>query len=441
MRACLSRILPLTAAALSLASAGGARAETQLNYWLWDALQAPHYQKCADAFHAKHPDITVKVTQYGWTDYWTTLSTGFVSGEAPDVFADHLRSYPEFVSNNQIMDLTPLVQRDKVDTGIYKPGLVDLWTRDGKLYGMPKDWDTVALVYNKDMLDKAGVTVDELKNATWNPKDGGSFEKILARLSLDANGKRGDEPGFDPKRVVQYGLIAPKIGPDAYGQTQWSWLAASAGFKFIDEPWGTKYHYDDPVLAETLTWLRDLWLKKGYALPQKDVGGLGGTALLGAGKGAIVPDGSWNSTWYAQNVSFPYGFVPLPKGPQGRKSMFNGLGDSIWTGTKHPDEAWEWVKFLGSMECQGIIGKAGVVFPAIPEAAKMAQDAFAARGQDVTAFTSEATPDQTFLYPITDYSPQVVSTMNVAFDKIFLEDVPVAPLLKDANDQVNALFQ
>jgi len=440
MRVSLSRILQLSVATLSLAAAGGtARAETQLNYWLWDALQAPHYAECAAAFTAKHPDITVKVTQYGWLDYWTTLSTGFVSGEAPDVFADHLRSYPEFVANSQIMDLTPMVERDKVDTKIYSPGLVDLWTRDGKLYGMPKDWDTVALVYNKEMLDKAGVTVDELRAATWNPKDGGSFEKILARLSLDASGKRGDEAGFDPKNVVQYGLITPKI--DGYGQTQWSWLAVSAGFKFTDGPWGTKYHYDDPVLAETLTWLRDLSLKKGYGLPQKDVGALGGTALLGARKGAIVADGSWNSTWYGKNVSFAYGFVPLPTGPQGRKSMFNGLGDSIWTGTKHPDEAWEWVKFLGSADCQGIIGKAGVVFPAIPAAAKIAQDAFATRGQDVTAFTSEATPDQTFLYPITDFSPQILSTMNVAFDRIFLEDVPVAPLLKEANDQVNALFE
>ena len=83
---------------------------------------------------------------------------------------------------------------------------------------MPKDWDTVALVYNKEMLDKAGVTVDELRAATWNPKDGGSFEKILAKLSLDANGKRGDEAGFDPKNVVQYGLITPedrRLRPDA----------------------------------------------------------------------------------------------------------------------------------------------------------------------------------------------------------------------------------
>lgn len=440
MNRSLSGALRLSVAAASLAAISGpALAETTIDYWLWDALQAPHYQACADALHAKKPGITVKLTQYGWNDYWTTLSIGFISGEAPDVFADHLRSYPEFVANSQIMDLTPLIERDRVDTGIYTPGLLELWTREGKVYGLPKDWDTIALVYNKAMLDKAGVTVDELRAVTWNPKDGGSFEKILARLSLDANGKRGDEAGFDPAQVVQYGLLQPKI--DGYGQSQWSWMAVSAGFKFTDGPWATAYHYDDPVLVETLTWLRDLSLKKGYALPQKDIGGLGTTALLAAGKGAIVSDGSWNSSWYAENLPFEYGFVSLPKGPLGRKTMFNGLADSIWTGTQHPEEAWAWVKFLGSAECQTIIGKAGIVFPAIPEAAQLAAETFASRGQDVTAFTSEATPDQTFFYPITDYSPQILAIMNVAIERIFLEDIPVAPVLEAANDEVNRLFE
>ena len=106
---------------------------------------------------------------------------------SPTICAPTRNSWPTARS----WTLTPLIARDKVDTGIYSPGLLDLWTRDGKVYGMPKDWDTVALVYNKDMLDKAGVSVDELRDATWNPKDGGSFEKILARLSLDASGKRG----------------------------------------------------------------------------------------------------------------------------------------------------------------------------------------------------------------------------------------------------------
>ena len=56
-------------------------------------------------FHAANPNINVKITQYGWDDYWTKLTNGFVAGDAPDVFTDHLSKYPEFVSQEQLVPL------------------------------------------------------------------------------------------------------------------------------------------------------------------------------------------------------------------------------------------------------------------------------------------------------------------------------------------------
>ena len=92
------------------ASVGGAAAATAsgtasgtVNYWLWDANQLPAYQACADAFHAANPNITVKITQYDWNDYWTKINNGFTSGTGPDVFTDHLSKYPEFVNKQQIL--------------------------------------------------------------------------------------------------------------------------------------------------------------------------------------------------------------------------------------------------------------------------------------------------------------------------------------------------
>ena len=416
---------------------GPALAETQISYWLWDDIQVAPYQACANEFHKQHPDISIKLSQFGWNDYWTTLSTGFVSGEAPDVFTDHLSRYPEFVANNQVMDIADLIKRDNVPVDIYYKGLIDLWSKDGHIYGLPKDWDTVAMVYNKDMLDKAGVSVDEINNATWNPKDGGSFEKIIARLSIDANGNNGTSANFDSRNVKQYGFVIPEL--DGYGQTQWSHFAVSNGFKFIDSLWATAYHYDDPKLAETLTWQRDLGLKKGFAIPQKDVGN-NASGLFIAGKAAITPDGSWKISFYGNNAKFKVGYALLPKGPEGRRTMFNGLTDGIWTGTKHPEESWQWVKFLASPTCEKIVGASGVVFPAIEEAAKLSQQASFKKGWDVSAFLQEATPDQTFNFPITDHSSEIDSIMKAAMQQIFLNDVDVGAVLKDANDHVNGVF-
>ena len=90
----------------------------------------------------------------------------------------------------------------------YQPGLADLWSRkDGKQYGLPKDFDTVAIFYNTKMLEDAGVTPAQLQNLTWNPQDGGTYEKVIARLTVDKKGVRGDEPGLrQAKNVAVYGL-------------------------------------------------------------------------------------------------------------------------------------------------------------------------------------------------------------------------------------------
>jgi multiple sugar transport system substrate-binding protein len=66
--------------ASTIAAGVPAYAATEINYWLWDTNQQPSYQACADAFEKKNPDIKVKITQTGWFDYWTSLSTAFVSG-------------------------------------------------------------------------------------------------------------------------------------------------------------------------------------------------------------------------------------------------------------------------------------------------------------------------------------------------------------------------
>ena len=68
--------------------------------------------------------LRYKVTQTAWGDYWTTLSTGFVSGTAPDVFTNHLARYPEFVANDLLVDIAPLIKQDNVPTDIYLGGLL-----------------------------------------------------------------------------------------------------------------------------------------------------------------------------------------------------------------------------------------------------------------------------------------------------------------------------
>ncbi|HEX2995426.1 MAG TPA: sugar ABC transporter substrate-binding protein [Anaerolineales bacterium] len=418
-----------------------ARQDVTIRYWLWDNNQLPAYTECANQFMASNPGITVEIEQLGWGDYWEGIQSGFITGDAPDVFTNHLAKYPEFVALEQLVDIQPLVERDGVPTDIYYPGLADLWVKDDARYGLPKDWDTVAVVYNADMLEAAGIDPAVMDEWTWNPEDGGTFEQVVAQLTLDANGNNGLSPDFDKDNVVQYGFADDWPTAAGYGQTSFSVFTASTGWTYNNGLWGDEYYYDDPRFTQSIQSLADLWLKKGYAPQYADLSGLGYFAMFQAGKVALTTDGSWMIGSYLGS-EFPVGFGRLPIGPEGRKSMFNGLADSIWVGSEHKEESWQWVKFLASAECQNIVGQSGAVFPAIPEAAELSLNVRAEAGIDVSAFTLQAAEEGgTFLFPITDYGGEITVIMQEAMDRIALGEVDAETALKEANEEVNALFE
>jgi len=440
----MKRLLALLPLVLVVAACGGddgaaatADGRKLLRYQLWDTNQKPVYQKCADVFEQANPDIKVQIENKNWGDYWSGLARGFIADTAPDVFTDHLGKYPQFAMSEVI---EPVSTRG-IDMNQYLPGLAELWqSPDGKQYGFPKDWDTVAVIVNEDMLAEAGLTKAQLDRATWNPDDGGSFEQMVAKLSIDNAGKRGDEPGFDPNNVKTYGL-AFDPGGLTYGQTTWAGFAASLGFELLDKnPWGTKYHYDDPRFAQTFTWWRSM-IRKGYMPSLEQARTLGQSAAFQSGRAALAIDGDWTIGTYSATKGVKVGYSPQPAGPKGSWSMYNGLADAIWVGSKRKAEAVKWVNFLASQECQSIVGTEAIVFPAIKSEVPKAVATHKKNGIDVSAFTSYIESGNTILYPITDKAPQINLIVQPTLEEFLNGDEDAAKVFKDMNEQVNNQLQ
>ena len=441
----------VAAALVAVALAGTAAACTKdsssdgpvtLNYWLWDDNQTASYQACADAFHTANPNITITITQTAWAQYWQNLTTQLASGDAPDVWTDHASYYPQFVTSNQILDIQPYVDRDKVDLTQYQAGLADLFVKDGKRYGLPKDWDTMALAYNTTLLSAQGVDAATMADLTWNPTDGGTLEQVIAKATVDKSGHNGLDPAFDKNNVAVYGFL-PEWADGSQGQNGWGDLAVSNGFTYLDKnPWGTHYNYDDPKLAATISWFKQL-IDKGHAPKFDQQSTIGRDAVMDAGQGAITITGSWNiNTYLSSTAKQKYAFAPLPTGPTGRKSAINGLSDAIYAGTAHQEQAWQWVKFLGSSACQDLVAANAVVFPAIKEATDKSLAAHQAKGQDVHMFTDEAAAaNGTFFLPITDHGNEISQAVQDAIQSVILGQSDAATALKKANDTVNAMFQ
>lgn len=427
----------LLATALAL-SASLAQA-VEVRYMLWDSDQQPAYRQCAQRFEQQHPGITIKFQQAGWADYWTALSTGFIAGTAPDVFVNHLAKFPELMKNGQLLDLAPFLRREPVDPQGFMPGLFSIWGRHGGQYGLPKDWDMVALAVNLEMAEQAGVTREELASMTWNPVDGGSFERVARRLSRDRAGRSAADAAFDRRRVRVYGFQTPGPG-GALGQTEWSHFAASTGFKLQDEPWTPRLHYDDPRLAATIAYIASL-PGKGVSARFELTRSLGSAAMFIAGKAAMVPEGSWMIANFARNARFRHAWVPLPVGPMGRRaSMMNGLGDSIWSGSKVKAEAWQWVRFMATPECQRLVAEAGVTFPAVRGLAEVAVQAQAKRGIDAAAFLTMSR-EHNFPMPIADHGAEIYDWVGTAIESVLIGRVDAATALRTVDARVQRLLQ
>ena len=433
----------VSAGALSACGAASAPAgATEIDYWLWDANQLPAYSAAINRFMELNPDIFVRVTQLGWGDYWTKLTASFVAEAGPDAFTDHLARFPEFVSLGVIAPLDGLAALEDVTADHFQDGLQELWSdQEGTRYGIPKDYDTIAIMYDKNLLAEEGFTPEDLETLDWNPEDGGSFEELIARLSLDANGVRGDEEGFDPKNVVRYGMAAD-AGTDYTGQTSWSPFALSTGWTFTDaNTWGTRFNYDDERFAATMDWYFGL-VDKGFFPPFGVFGDSSpGQTQLQSRKAGIALAGSWMISTYANMEGMELGIAPLPTGPIGTPmSMFNGLGDSISSQSEKKEEAARLIAFLASDEAQRIIGERAPFFPATDAGTEAAIESYAAKGLDVTPFTDRVANGETGLYPLVENSASIMPLMQTAFDQCWMRKIDGADFAS-FNERVNALFE
>ena len=405
---------------------------------LWDAAQKPMVQQCARDFERANPGVQIRIQQQGWDDYWTTLSTGFVAETAPDVFTNHLTKFAAQALNGVLVDLAPLIARDHVPTDLYEKGLLANWSRGAAQYGLPADWDTIALVVNLDMARAAGISLAELQSMNWNPRDGGSFGRIAERLTRDRQGRSLRDAGFDARAVQVRGFQVPGSG-GMFGQTEWSHFAVSNGFRYQDAAWQGPLRYDDPALTDTLDWLASL-SRRGISGPPKTKSDLGSEALFVTGRAAMISTGSWMLGYFTRSARFAHAFVPLPVGPRGtRATMLNGLAHSIWRGSKNPGEAWLWVRYLGSPACQQVVASHGVVYPAVRGLAEAAAQAQRKSGAEPQAFLDMAR-ERTFGPPIVDQSEQINDLIDAAIEQVLLGRSRAADALGPANRKANALL-
>ena len=140
---------------------------TTLNVWTFIENHQDFYTDMAEKWNEENPDRKVKLvlSNMAYDDMHNKLSLALESGEgAPDVVDIELGKFPAFMTGNiGLKDLTDAIAP-------YKDNVVqsrlDLYSKDGKCYGLPTHVGTTVAFYNTEALEAAGIDYTAIK--TWD---------------------------------------------------------------------------------------------------------------------------------------------------------------------------------------------------------------------------------------------------------------------------------
>jgi multiple sugar transport system substrate-binding protein len=415
---------------------GGADGKVHLTYAMWDTPEAPGYQRSIQEFQKSHPNITVSIQTFAYNNYQPKLTTEFSSGGGPDIYWVNTPMIAEWIKDGVMADLTDRIRSANIDLNQYLQPLVDLHRYSGKLYGLPKDWDTIAFFYNADYFAQHHITMPT--DLAWNPSDGGSWLTFLKQLTVDTAGHDATSPQFNPSSVATYGVDSPN-------EMQWGFepFLAENGVKIIDRPYAKGVAFNTPAGQQTFQFLVDLMYRYHLAVPGSDLGTNAASnnnedlQLFAQGKVAMIEGGSWETSGIKQAVKFKLGVMEAPAGPQGKWTVLNGLIDAVNAHGKHQDAAWQLEQWLGSPESERILAGGGYIWPGIPTLDNLYADYWKQQGVDVSAFMTESKWN-TVTWPVTPGMNQAQLDIANLLAPAYLNQQSVPSAVAKAAGQANS---
>jgi multiple sugar transport system substrate-binding protein len=422
--------LPLVAAGGMLAgtlglgavapAAASAASTVKLTYDLWDPHEEIGYKASIAEFEKSHPGVQVTINDVAYAAYQTKLQEEFASGTGPDLFWVNTPWLSTWIKDGYLLPLNKYIKQWHVNLSIYYPALVGLHSYKGNIYGLPKDWDTIAFFVNETYLAKHHLTVPS--NWTWNPDNGGSFLTFLKEATTDKNGVNATSSKFNPNNVATYGVTI-----DNGAQTGWENFWQMDGCHVIPSAWASSVSFNSPSCYQTTYFLNELMYKWHVASPGTLLGPNGESpsgqdqALFAAGKSALLMAGDWETTPVTELVGtkFKIGVAPLPTGPEGRWSVFNGLIDGVNPHSPNLKVALELERWLGSPASQKIMGAGGYVWPAVKSLDPLFGQYWAKKGINMAPFLEEAHGD-VVNWPNTPGMNQGLTDMGTTMGPIWL---------------------
>lgn len=306
----------------------------------------------AERFSQVHPDISVVVEDA--TSCWTSLEermlVGHLGGTAPDLSLWQDETFANFVEQGVLANLDPFIEKDPVvqeELRHYVRPALEAFQYDpanravgqGSFYGLSYGGGEVLAFYNNDLFERRGLA---------RPADDWTWDEFLAvNMHLTEINSAGE--------ITQYGTSF-----NAWWLYTWMPFIWSNGGDFFSEPLRDRSVLRSPQTIEALTFVSDLFNQYQVATTE--------SAMFLQGQAGFRVDGPWHVP-AVENAEgrFDWGvasFPPVKAGLERQQTRVTFDGIVMAATTKHPEEAWAFIRYLVAGEGRDLLAERGKLIPA-----------------------------------------------------------------------------
>lgn len=282
-----------------------------------------------DAWNASNPNVQVKMETLGGGDTLAQLAREIPAGAGPDIQQMAFVWTRDLARSDLVLGLDDLIAANPPGAGIEDFLATELATLDGKIYGVPWSADTFSMAYRPDLLAAAGVT---------------TFPDNWTELATTAKTLSNTDG--------QFGFCFPAgSAPDSGMWILANYYLWSNGKTLVQETapgtWEIAVTADD--LEGAMEYFNAFFTERTAPESLITVNAWGDPELVGSlGRGdcaiTFFPPATFRA---AQGQSTePLLTAPIPQGSERRVSHMGGRALGINPNTKHPEAAWEFLRYL-----------------------------------------------------------------------------------------------
>ncbi len=293
-----------------------------ITFWgLWEDNSI--IQPILDDFKRQYPNITVNYVKEDVKQYRDRLSTRIQNGTGPDVFEFHNTWLPQ-LSNTLLPLPSDTISKKDFENSFYPVAQNDL-IKNGAIYGIPLEVDTLSLYVNTQIFQAAGVKVPD----NWD-----DFSRVARSLTvIDENGKiktAGAALGtFDNINHAPdiISLLLIQNGADINNLNATSKNASDALTFYTSFATGNQKVWDETLDPSLLAFAKgELGMYFGY---------------------------SWDFfTIKALNPSLTFQIYPVPHLPGRNMTVASYWSAAVSIKSQHQKEALTFIKFLSKPETE-----------------------------------------------------------------------------------------